>query len=102
MKTALHYCNLVGQRQYLARYKAEHQVTFPSFAFLCDFISKEARALNDTSFRLLMSNTAELNSAKETDASQEKDMQDGSSYTAGDVKKLASLHEKPHHFTGCR
>ena len=73
------------------------------FAFFCDFIIQETRVRNDPSFRLLTNNTAQLKSvlrfknqgksmvfAHKTEVSQEKDTQDGSSYTA-DVSYALSM-----------
>lgn len=101
----------------LAGFQVQSRVSssFSPFTFFCDFITREARACNDPSFRVSTSTKGLLKSelpfktqvksmvsAHKTDVSQEKSMQDGSGTTVGDVKKQCPLHKKPHPLTRCR
>ncbi|KAL3967947.1 NLR family CARD domain-containing protein 3 [Sarotherodon galilaeus] len=97
------------------KYKVDHNVIFPPFSFLCDFVLREAQARNDPGFRLLASTTDHfrsdttvrkpykgLVSAHKTEISQEKAGQDSVREQTCDVERQCPIHKKPHPLKRCR
>ncbi|XP_056400351.1 uncharacterized protein LOC130294492 [Hyla sarda] len=104
-----------------SRYKKEHRVAFPSFAFLAEFIVDQAETRNDPSFAFLNKRTASSPkveqkpptpykerratvSVRKTEVSPESavNQEDNTSKKVEEPDKICLIHNKPHPLRKCR
>ncbi|XP_056410980.1 uncharacterized protein LOC130352649 [Hyla sarda] len=104
-----------------SRYKKEHRVAFPSFAFLAEFIVDQAETRNDPSFAFLNKRTASSPkveqkhptpykerratvSVRKTEVSPESavNQEDSASKKVEEPDKICLIHNKPHPLRKCR
>ncbi|XP_056377073.1 uncharacterized protein LOC130273782 isoform X1 [Hyla sarda] len=104
-----------------SRYKKDHRVAFPPFAFLAEFIVDQAETRNDPSFAFLNKRTASSPkveqkhptpykehratvSVRKTEVSPESavNQEDSASKKVEEPDKICLIHNKPHPLRKCR